>query len=144
MKIEITVITGKQAKLVNEANELIKANKEIQVKRQAKINVIMAEFAEEEKKNNTRLTTIEESLNDLKPGTFVTKKGSQVIVETKENRTWPSPEAVKEWLKSHRLGNSFNDVIKVQMGALKKVMSDTDIDSITALINKTKKITFKG
>lgn len=136
-KTNFKLVSRKQARLINEASQLTK-DIEIQAeKRQKAINKVTEKHNPLIQKSNERLVAIKEQLGALKDGEYATKKDQRLFITSKENRDTPTVEDTRTYLKSIRRGKLFDTIIKVQLGLLRKIISQSEIDDISEVTGKT-------
>jgi len=118
----IKKIKGTNAKLINEGSDL----------------------TDQVKVMNGRLKEIKAILTeDLGEGTFTTKKGYSLCISSFDKWTDVTPESALNALKKMRLGQRYQEVIKVQITPLKKLIGEARLDDLRAVISKTFRCTFK-
>lgn len=136
---------GEKAKLLEEACKLTRKNSELQKKCSAELKPILDKYAKLQTTNQKRIDKIREELGTLKDGKYTDEDLNVLEVKTLISYSTPSPDDVKEWLKNKRMGKLFPTVIKVQMGPLRKIMSEVDILALKSVqeTGKETKWTFR-
>jgi len=137
------LVKGKNSKLLKEASELTKRMEEVQRKASEKAQKAYKKYQPEIDELRSAIDNIKAKLGPLADGDYFNKSGNTVLVRTIISYTHPTVEDTKELLKKKRKGRLFYSIVKVQLGELKKILTDEEIQSLREEEKRETKYTFK-
>lgn len=89
------------------------------------------------------LTGIKSELEVLDPGKYITDEGSTVNISTSPKYSAIDPSEAKIALRAKRLGKNFMACVSVSISALKRHLSDDELDELRTVEGTTRKHSFK-